>query len=148
MHKITYIITTLIIVSLMATTGCDSGSSDSEPTATELQSEVLKNTGNPWVLSTVTKDDLDVTGQFEGFTLTFEESTYTTTNSLPSVWATSGTWEFNNDNPNSILRDDVVVISINSNNNHLTLTFTITELNNGGRTESINGEYQFNLVNQ
>ena len=150
MNKFEYILISISLISLMATMGCAGGSPNSAPTATELQLEALKNSGKIWVLgnAAVTKDGFDVSSQFEGFTLKIGEFTYETTNSLASAWASSGQWEFNDNNPNSILRDDGVVIGVVLNGSSLQLNFRVDVSNTGGKISSIDGEYQFNLVSQ
>ncbi|WP_221412605.1 hypothetical protein, partial [Fulvivirga lutimaris] len=125
---------------------------DSEPTPSEIDEQLtaLMNDGSKWVLSNdgVTKDGFDVTSQFEGFKLTIGNKTYITENGLSPVWGTSGFWDFQNDNPNLILRDGDTSISISLSGGNLTMTFMADGAPTGGRTASVSGEYQFHLVGE
>lgn len=77
----------------------------------------------------------------------FNSLFYSTPNSLSTAWASSGTWEFDGENLNSLLRDDGVVISLVKSETSLTLRFTISTPA-GGRVTSLTGEYTFYLKNE
>lgn len=119
-----------------------------EPTALELQLASLQNDSKPWSLTSgsVIKDGYDVSSQFSGFTLKVDDFTYITTNSIDSAWPSSGTWEFSNNNPNKIIRDDGVLMDLTLINNELTLTFNVSGLT--GRVKGIDGEYTFTLLSE
>lgn len=116
----------------------------------EEQQKKLRNNSSPWVLAAggVVKDGYDVSDQFSDFELTFGQDTYSAKNGVAVAWPATGTWEFHNDDINTILRDDVVVIDValNGANTGLTLTFTITVLPAGGRIAGIPGKFIFNLA--
>jgi len=120
---------------------------DPQPDPLQVQlNALLQNGGASWstVGGTVRKDGFDVSSQFTGFTVTFGEFTYTTQNSVDTAWPGSGTWQFSNNNPNTILRDDGVLIDVSLSSNFLHLRFTV-DGSAGGRVEGIAGEFIFAL---
>ena len=65
---------------------------------------------------------------------------YSTVNSTDKyVWPQSGTWTFYNDDPNKILRNDSVLITVSVSDTTLTSSFTVI----GGLKE---GNWEFNFV--
>lgn len=146
MKKILYTIIIFIsVLGIMVLTSCPGPG----PTEIEEQLKALRNNGSPWVLASggVVKDGYDVSDQFTGFKLTIGEYTYSAQNSLASAWPALGTWEFNNDQINSILRDDVVVIGVALDGSSLILTYTVSIIP-GGRIAGVSGDYIFNLVSE
>ncbi len=136
---------------IMLLTSCDPPDPPDPPVPPdpkEVQLLALMNNGTSWVLASggVVKDGYDVTDQFTGFKLAIGNYTYSTQNSLASAWPASGTWEFNNGQINSILRNDSVVIGVVLNGSKLTLTFTA--LAPAGRIDGLAGDYIFNLVSE
>ncbi len=147
MKKIIYtLIISISVLGIMVLSSCDGGLTEIEE-----RLKALRNNGSPWVLSSggVMKDGYDVSDQFTGFKLTIGEYTYSAQNSLADAWPALGTWEFNNDQINSILRDDGVVIGValTGSNSNLTLTYTALAPS-GGRIEGLAGDYIFNLVSE
>jgi len=145
MKTLKYILSIVVLFGLITFAGCKKDSSDPvgpDPLADRLTE--LMNGGSTWDLVNVTKDGYDVSDQFNGFKLTIGEFTYSTTNALATAWPVSGIWAFNNDNPNSIVRDNDVIISTSISNNQLTLSFSVTGLS-GGRLASVDGDYVFTL---
>ncbi|MEQ9167600.1 MAG: hypothetical protein RLO12_15180 [Fulvivirga sp.] len=144
-----YISLSVVLIGLLTIVSCKD---DSEPTPSEIEEQLtaLMNDGSKWVLSNdgVTKDGFDVTSQFAGFKLTIGNKTYATENGLSPVWETSGIWDFQNDNPNLILRDGDTSITISLSGGNLTMTFMADGASTGGRTQSVSGEYQFHLVGE
>lgn len=142
-----YIIYMALIAYLFINTGCNKSTVDPTPDPLQVQLEKLMNGNSSWGIKggSVVKDGYDVTSQFSGFTLTLGEFTYTTQNSLASAWASSGTWQFSNNDPNKIMRKDGVLIDITLNNNQLILKFNVSGLT-GGRVTGINGYYTFTLT--
>ena len=139
-----FLIYSFLIVVIL--TGCKKPTPDPTPDPLKIQLENLKNANVSWgiVGGSVVKDGYDVSSQFTGFTLTIGEFTYTTQNSLASAWASSGSWQFNANNPNKIVRDDGVLVEVNLINNVLILTFYVSNI--GGRSNGINGNYTFTLT--
>ena len=144
MKTLKYILSIVVLFGLITFAGCKKDSADPEPDALTERLTELMNGGSTWDLVNVTKDGYDVSDQFTGFKLTIGEFTYSTTNALATAWPASGSWEFNNGNPNSIVRDNDVIISASLSNNQLTLSFSVTGLS-GGRLASVDGDYIFTL---
>jgi len=144
--KNTFIILTILSLSLYA--GCKGNDPTTETTPLTEQLDLLLNGGSSWVVFSVIKDGYEVTNQFSGFTLFFDNTSYSTTNSIATAWASTGTWAFHNNNPEVIMRDDGTLISVSLANNELVLSFSVTGLPTGGRTEGVDGDYVFTLVSQ
>lgn len=150
MKNLKYILYILGLGALIYLSGCKDDSSDAAPSETDQQLTTLINNGTNWVLGNngVTKDGYDVTSQFSGFNLNIGNKTYSTTNGLSPVWPEMGTWDFQDNNPGLILRDDGVLVTVSASTSNLTLTFTADAVPTGGRVESVSGEYQFHLVSE
>lgn len=148
MKNLKFIILSVILISLTTIIGCKSDSDD-PASDTELRLSELENGGISWVLASngVTKNGFDVSDQFSGFKLTINGFSFATENSLSGAWPASGTWEFVNNNPNLILRSDGVQITVDYSVSSLQLTF-IGSGSSGGRSDSVDGEYQFHLVSE
>jgi len=150
MKLLKYNITALFLVGIMVLTGCKDD--PTEPTVSELEQQLaaLMNGGKSWVAgsSGIIKDGFDVTDQFTDFKLTVGNKTYNVANGLSHVWPTSGTWDFQNNNPNLILRDGATGIAVAFSGATLTLSFTADGSASGGKVRSVSGEYQFNLVSE
>ncbi len=153
---IKYLYTSFVVtalISLLVLSGCPgpdpTPDPDPGPDPKDAQLSALKNGGSSWVLSSggVVKDGFDVSNQFTGFKLNIGEYTYSIQNSLETAWPDSGSWGFNNDNINSIKRDDGVVLSVILGGGNLTLSFTAAG-STGGRIEGLSGDYVFNLVSE
>ena len=122
-----------------------------DPSPIDLQREEL--TTAPWGEPNVTRDGLDVSDDFLGFVLTFNQDTYKTTNG-GNAWPSSGTWEFQNGDPNVIVRDagtdKEVVIAISITEVEMTATFTVdepifTEGSSGSRLMNVPAQYSFTI---
>jgi hypothetical protein len=145
-----YIFARVLFITSLTLIGCKDDSVDPKVVALNAQLAVLTNGGSSWVLAStgsVMKDDVDVSSQFAGFKLTVGNKTYTTQKSLSHVWKASGTWDFKNDNPNLILKDGGVEVSVNHSSSGLTLTFAAGN-STGARGNSISGKYVFRLVSE
>lgn len=137
----------IILVIIVVFSGCNKKVTP-PPSELDKRMELLKNQGNSWIIGStgyVSKDDYDVTNQFENFKLTFGNKMYTTESSLMHVWATSGSWGFMDNDPDIIIRDDGAVISIAITDNSLDLMFTSNGVSSGGRSSGIQGNYSFHL---
>ena len=142
-----YINYLILIIIATFSYGCKGTTVDpTEPTTLELQLEALINNNVSWAVSggSVVKDGYNVSSQFEGFSLSFGEFTYSTQNGLATAWPSAGIWEFVNDNPNKIIRNDGVEIDVSLINNDLVLSFNVTGVT-GGRIKGIDGNYIFTL---
>lgn len=152
MTFIRHTFTSFLFLSMLVLTGCSKDDNpDPKVVALNKQLEALMNEGSSWVVGStgsVMKDGIDVSSQFEGFKLTIGNKTYTTQNSLTHVWKTSGTWDFQQSNPNLILRDGSVAVSVSHSNNTLSLTFMTAGKSEGARVNSVSGQYVFNLISE
>ncbi len=97
-----------------------------------------------WSLNSVTNDNLDVTSQFTGFTLTVTgNQTYSTTNG-GNAWPASGTFEVLQQNLDILRRDDNVEVNIVSiTDTALVLSFNVNSVR--GSAHGITGSFVFNL---
>jgi hypothetical protein len=151
MKVINYTVTIILLIASMSFTGCKEEGVDPNVAILNEQLVVLMNGSSSWVLGTagsVMKDNVDVSNQFAGFKLTIGNKTYTTQNSLSHVWKTSGTWDFQGNNPDLIRRDGSTEVAVSHENNSLTLTFTAAGNPEGGRVNSVSGKYVFKLVSE
>lgn len=126
-----------ICFALVLANGCNE---DEPQTPNEITEELLK--AQVWKL-TETKIDGVVSDIYDGLTLSFGTKSYTTTNG-GKLWPASGTWEFVGDNGDKILRDDGLVITIESiNASQLVMSFTWNSTTvDGGRVGSLKGFHQ------
>ncbi len=122
----------LVVVSVVL---LSCGKNDPPPTVEAL----LK--AKVWTLTSTTVDNIE-TPVYDGLTLRFGSSTYTTTNG-GALWKASGTWQFADADKKTIRRDDDLLITVESvNANKLVLSFVwdITTFS-GGRGSSIAGQH-------
>ena len=136
------LIAVYILFSMLIFSGCK----DPAPSPIEERTTLLVNGGSPWALGSVVKDGFDVTDQFTGFTITFDATTYATTNSLNTAWAPSGSWTFKGSNPDIMIREDGIEVNIAATANQIVLSF-ISAGPIGGRVDGVSGEYVFTLTN-
>jgi hypothetical protein len=150
--KTKYITTVLSIIVLSAITiisGCSSDNGE-DPTPLDEQLALLENESKSWVSAggSIIKDGFNVSDQFSGFKLTITGFNYTSENSLSGVWASSGTWDFQDGSLITLDRNDVVVVTIgNISSTQLVLSFTDSN-GTGGRYSSISGDYVFTLKSE
>lgn len=134
--------------------GCGGGD-DPEPAAPTEQEKVtqmLTSGGGTWTpqpSSGVTVDGVDVTDDlFSGFTITFQEKTFTTTGTSP-VWLRQDTWFFKNGSSTVIVRGqdskEVTITEISDTQLKLTLEWNQTTTE-GGRQGSLKGKHEFILT--
>lgn len=108
----------------------------------------IKDLTTTWTLGSVTNDNVDVTDQFTGFMLVINDTNYTTKNG-GNAWSASGSYSFVENNIDHLMRDDNVQITIDSfSSSEITLSFTINQVNTGGRINGITGNFTFSLIKQ
>lgn len=148
MTLIKYCFASIILLGAFGLTGCKND--PATLSETEQQLMALQNNGKNWIIGSnvVLKDGVDVSDRFSGFKLSIGNKTYTTENGINPVWPASGTWDFQDNNPQLLVRDDGVVMNANLVSGNLTLTFVADAVPTGGRTTSVSGEYQFNFVSE
>jgi len=148
----------VLIIFLFTILTCLGCKDDDTPVVDPIQEriELLAKTWVPNTGSAVTVDGIDVSSEFNGFTLTFTESFgYLTTNVGPNftdVWPASGTWSFaiNSDGSSNInmIERDGISITINSiNASSLRISFVFLTARASGNA-GIEGSYVFDLVSQ
>jgi hypothetical protein len=128
------------IIALLLLAAC--GGDDPKPSAVEIVQQRL--TSATWLLETVTVDGSNQTELYEGLTLTFTKSGYTSTGGEP-VWQASGLWSFTDETALNILRDDGVnltIVTLTDATLSIKLIWNDTTLGTG-RSSSIAGEYVF-----
>lgn len=134
----------LIVAAFMFVIACK----DDDPALSASEQQIKALTGT-WIVDQADGVKLDGNPQeaWRGFTLNIAGNGYATSNSTNNtVWPITGSWTFQNDDPQTIRRDDGVTLKVNTTSNTLELSFTIAE--ETGRTQSINGQYHFTLIKQ
>jgi hypothetical protein len=144
MKKYFVFLTTAILLS------CVIGFSSCDPKGPD-ESEVNPNlallTAATWRVNDVTVDGVNQNSLFDGFTLKFNNGTFTSTNGAP-VWPASGTWSFDSGSNTNITRGDgkaLTITSINASTLVFTLEWDETTFE-GGRSSSISGAHVFTLT--
>ncbi|NVJ46377.1 MAG: hypothetical protein HWE07_04590 [Cytophagia bacterium] len=107
------IITILIILGLILLAfSCN----PDDPIEPSLQDLTYENLAGEWALgqfSSIKVDGADVSANYPGFSLSFAEGTYTTTNA-GNLFSPNGTWEWTDTDATQVNLDDGKVISIQS----------------------------------
>jgi hypothetical protein len=113
-----YSLSIILIALMIVVVSCK----EDEPTAQEKNLKLL--TDATWNISSVTVNGTDQSALFDGLTINFTTTSYTTTNGEP-VWPLTGTWIFTDDKATSLLLDGSVAATIVMlNENTLKLSFT------------------------
>jgi len=149
MKLIKYTLLGLTLLGLLTFTSC--GKDDTPPTPqVDPEQEIVDGLNKSWTITSVTLDNVDVTGDWNGFTLTFNGTKEYTATALSAesilVWPASGSYTFPNaTNANLILRNDDIQITIsNMTDTTVTLSFTILG-RTGGRKEGLIGGWVFEM---
>lgn len=138
-----------LLTLLVALSACGGDSDPAPKTEAEKVTEMLVATWTPPTTAGVTVDGVDVTNElFAGFTITFQDGTYTTTGDSP-VWPRQDTWRFKDETAKVIIRGsdekEVTITGISASQLTLTLDWPITTT--GGRSASLKGKHVFTLNN-
>ena len=121
--------------------GCKNNS-DPGTDLEQLQNEVRTKLKGSWLLVSATKDGADEMTLYDGFKITFTESTYSTINGI-TTWQAFGSWNFKDGTEKVIVRDDLIEVTLSFiGDSSLTLSFTLDE-NFGGRSLGLAGDYVF-----
>lgn len=101
-----------------------------------------------WQMSNVTLDDADVSGEFAGISVTFEEDqTFSVTNPVGNIWPASGMFELQETTGNlfDLMRDDEVLMSVDQlTEDSLVISFQFDSA--PGRLRGLAGNYIFNFT--
>lgn len=142
MKIITYTNTLFTLILLVCLTSC--GSDDtSGPTVQDLTFEKLA--GN-WTIGTsgsITLDGQDISINYPGFTLSFAEGTYSTTNA-GDLFKASGTWQWTGEAATSVLLDtgeEATIIDLSETS----FQFSFTHSGTGGTAAGTAGNYVVTL---
>ncbi len=138
-----HIVSFIAAVGLLLTiAGCKN---DDEPTAQE-RITLMLTSAEAWQNPEVTVDGVDYSDLYKDFSITFNESAYTTVGGAP-VWAASGTWKFLNEEATLLKLDDTREVEINSiSDDILELSFQWNENTfEPGRVNSVKGKQKFKL---
>ncbi len=149
MRKLNYLLGLSALIVLLFAGGCK----DDDPGTTP-QEDQLKKMAATWKVASganaVTFDgDNSVKDDFSDMVLIMTEAkTYTTTGSdadRSEVWPVSGHFDFVGSSISDIVRDGRVNTSVefNSDGSEMTMSFTLTEDNTGGRLDGFLGPWVF-----
>lgn len=136
----------IFFIVLFSFSGCDKSTSPSEKERTTqlLTGKWKPASADSWAMA----DGVNVSGLFNGFTLSFTETGYTTTGTSP-VWPASDTWNFKDDSFTLIVRGadglEIRLITLDSNNLKMGFVWNQTTHKNG-RLHSIAGKHEFTLT--
>jgi hypothetical protein len=134
------LISTLLILGLLATESCNKRVDDTK-SPKDKTSELLL--GAAWNIKTVVADGTDQTTVFNGMTLSFNSTSYTTTNG-GALWPSNGEWSYADESGKSLLRSDGLLVTIvDIADNSLSLGLVSTKGSIGGRVNSVSGNYVF-----
>jgi hypothetical protein len=137
------IIPTLVLILVFS--GCDPVDGLEEETLQELNLRKLSE--KPWSLGegagSIVVDGTDVSANYQGFSLTYADGSYTTTNGA-ELFQARGTWEWIDEQASMIRLDDGKELTIVSLTDvRLTFTFNFSE---GGARAGIPGNYTVSVV--
>ena len=130
----------IIILLLIFIESC--GNSES-PSAESVRINALAAS---WNVNSITNDNQNVSALYSGFSLSIDGLNFSTTHG-GNAWPSSGSFSFENNNLDELLRSDGTVISIDEiSSTKLILSFNTPELN--GRNTGITGGFIFTLSKQ
>ena len=100
-----------------------------------------------WTLHSATVDDVDKLSLYSGLSITFTETTFTTTNGGVQ-WPSSGTWEFTDATAKVVERNDGLLITLEEVSTTLAvISFQWDDTTfEEGRISSLGGEHVFTFV--
>jgi hypothetical protein len=100
----------------------------------------------PWKIQSSSVDGVDQSALYNGFTIAFTSSSFTTANG-GGIWPASGTWNFQGTDATTITRNDGVPVQIQITSSSLVMTINWTKTTLGsGRTESTSGKNVFTMA--
>lgn len=155
MKKFHFLLVALLLGALVTFPSCGGDEDDPGISEEDLMIEKLSKT---WIASSVSLSSENVTADFDGFIVTLKSSGEYSTNSAsivrsPNPWPSSGSVDFGGTadapNLNQLIRNDGLVMSINSDGSTLTVSFTFSDEHTdstGGRTEVVNGSWVFDFI--
>jgi hypothetical protein len=134
-------VVTLLVLSFAIVVSCK----EEPPTPREHATEILVS-ATKWSKPVVIVDGVDVSETYKDFSISFENTTYSTSGGAP-MWAPAGKWMFTDEDAKHILLDDTVDIDITLTDTELRLDrLWEFETFEPGRTKSVKGKHQFTMV--
>ena len=143
MKKIKYLSLLLLVIWLSGIFSCNKGKTEVNP-----QDQVKTKLKGTWTIVFATRDNIDVTSDFNGFSITFTETGYST-NGGGVALPVSGAWAFSGEKTDKVVFDgDIdVTLTFSNNDTNLRLEFTIPDtIYDLGRKEVLGGDYVFELT--
>jgi hypothetical protein len=113
--------------------------------ATQRIAKIL-TTGGAWILEGATVDGVDQLSLYQGLSVSFSETSYTTTNG-GIQWPASGTWKFTDGTATVVERNDGLLITLEDvSETRAVISFDWQNTTfDQGRTKSLGGKHQFTL---
>jgi len=105
--QIKLLMSLLCVLSLFMLTNCGK-----ETPLTEAEKVTAVLASGQWKMNSALVDGTDQSSVYQGLTLNFTATGFTSTNGEP-IWPATGTWQFTNDNARAMKRNDGVEVSIN-----------------------------------
>jgi len=135
--QIKLLMSLLFVLSLFMLTNCGK-----ETPLTEAEKVTAVLASSQWKMNSALVDGTDQSSVYQGLTLNFTATGFTSTNGEP-IWPATGTWQFTNDNARAMKRNDGVEVSINeSTNSKLVLQMSWSKTTLGsGRINSVGGQH-------
>ncbi len=136
---------TLMLIVVMSISSCKKEGTqapDNQHDPSTLQTEKL--TAGTWQTQSVKIDNVDHTGLFTGFAITFTESGYTTENG-GVIFPASGTWKFKDDQATTVVLDDSLELNIMSLDDKQFVFSLEWDQTTYERMTSLEGEHVFTM---
>lgn len=118
-----------------------------DPDINVTQEEAFEKLAGSWTLGatgSIVVDDTDVSANYPGFSLSFTDGAYNTTNA-GDLFASSGTWEWVDEDARLISLDGGQQVTINSLTENL-FDFSFSFSGNGGVRSGIAGNYNVRVI--
>lgn len=129
-----------LFAAVLSFAACSDSADDDDPTMKELLAKSWGLYDNGYV----TKDDTDVTEDYDGLTLTFySDNTYEASNAS-ALFGESGTWEATDQTYSSLTLGDLSVQVLALTEDELVLSFTVSAADNG-RVDGVTGNFEIQL---
>lgn len=133
--------------------GDGGGNPDPQPTPEQQQTAKIAGTNSKtWRASAITLNGAPAQNyDTQTFSVTFTTAKNYSTSAGDPIFRASGSWNYQNDNLNSLIFDNdqnvvATVSNLNAQGTQMTLTIDFELQSAGSRVEAINGTYVFNLV--
>jgi hypothetical protein len=138
--------TFLLLISIVVM-GAFQACSNNDPQPVTKEQQFLKQIAGTWKSEVVMYDGIDVTRSFAGLSIVFDEAqTITVTNPVPPIWKSSGSFVLvPSGNSFQLKRNDGLTVTAEPLSEKLVLTFQYDAAALTGRTNSVKGNFVFEL---